>query len=227
MAVDPRNFLLNTDYPLDKIVYITSGSATVNFSDEITIAHGLGFAPLVFGIWSLDSDFSTSQEFDMMSSDLYSSNYPYVTRLEADATNIYASFQNSEFVDETFYYKLFALEPTDSTADIAPTSSDASAASFVLNTDLNYLKLHSSGIKVVSSAPDTVTHGLGYIPVVMLWQEGGGTHANSIYPINQPTIYVHADYVAGYPLTPSVTTTTISFPVTGTFHWRVYCDEQA
>lgn len=224
---DARHFLLNTEYPLDKIIYMTSGSVVVNFSGEITIPHGLGFAPLVFGIWSLNSDFSTSQEFDMMSSDLYSPDYMYVTRLEADDTNIYASFQNSEFSNETFYYRLFAYEPTDSTADITPTSSDTLATNLLLDTDLNYLKLHSSGIKVVSSAPDTVTHNLGYIPVIMLWQEGGGSHANSIYPINQPTIYVHADYATGYPLTPRVTTTSIIFPSTGTYHYRIYIDEQA
>lgn len=222
---DARNFLINTDYPMDKIIYMTSGSAVVNFSDEITIAHGLGFAPLVFGIWSLNSDFSTSQEFDMMSSDLYSPDYMYVTGLEADATNIYASFQNSEFSDVTFYYRIYAFEPSDEANAIAPTSSNTLTTNLLVDTDLNYLKLHSSGIKVVSSAPDTVTHNLGYLPTVMIWKEGGGVHAGSIYPIYQPTIYVHADYAIGYPLTPSVTDTTISFPTTGTYHYRIYADE--
>ena len=227
MSVDPRNFLMNTDYPIDKIIYLTSGSVTVNFSREVTIAHNLGFAPLIFGIWSLNSDFSTSQEFDMMSSDLYSPNYKYVSRIEADATNIYASFQNSEFTNVTFYYKIFAFEPTDVAETIKPTSSDTLTTNMLLDTDLNYLKLHDSGIKVVSSAPSTVTHNLGYLPTVMLWQEGGGAHANSIYPINQPTIYVHPNYSAYYPLTPSVTTTTINFPRTGTYHYRIYKDDQA
>ena len=55
--VDPRNFLLNTDYEMDKIVYFKEGSLNAGQYD-VDMPHGLNFTPLVFGVCAFNSDFS-------------------------------------------------------------------------------------------------------------------------------------------------------------------------
>lgn len=224
---DPRNFLLNTDHPLDKIVYMTSGSFTVSSSTskEVTITHSLGFIPLVFGVWSLDSSFSNPQEFDMLSSDLYAADFPYVTWLESDVNSVYITFQNNSGANKTMYYRIYAFEPSNSQSIINHTSNIVDFSSYIINTDLKYLKLYMSGIKIVTSPTEYVYHNLGYRPAVMLWEYNNFTHSNSITPINQPVLYVDSAYSTGFPFTPYVDTEKINFPTAGTFHYRIYLDD--
>ena len=58
--VDPRDFLLNTDYEMDKIVYFKEGSLNSGQTD-VSIPHKLGFAPLIFGICAFNEDFSDAR----------------------------------------------------------------------------------------------------------------------------------------------------------------------
>ena len=57
---NPNNFLINTDYPLDMIIYYKFYELTTNGSSSqtVTIPHGLGFTPLLFGVWSTTPDFA-------------------------------------------------------------------------------------------------------------------------------------------------------------------------
>ena len=55
-------FLLNSDYPLDQIVYNSAFETTASSGGTInkTIPHGLGFKPLLFGVYATKPDFSDS-----------------------------------------------------------------------------------------------------------------------------------------------------------------------
>ena len=63
--VDPREFLLNTDYEMDKIIYFKEGKVNnpINNYETISIPHNLGFAPLIFGVCSFNSSFTNTRSF--------------------------------------------------------------------------------------------------------------------------------------------------------------------
>jgi hypothetical protein len=206
---DPKKFLLNSDYPLDKIVYMTSGTFVSNAvgGGSVTIPHGLGFMPLPYIQWSLNSDFSTCQEITERPGDLYPTVFPYIVSYESNATNIIINFFNGALAQTTYYYRIICFMPTDINADV--TNIASLADDFILNTDYNYTKLFMSGINTST----TVTHNLGYVPQVMWWYESSADKILS--PVN-----------LGYPTTntPYVTTTTVVFPNTN-YHYRIYIDE--
>lgn len=169
MTVDPRNFLLNTDYEMDKIIYYNSGSITVSSIVETkTFAHNLGFTPLVFGVCSQNSDFSESHTFPY----LLQTQSDYLSfEVKADSSNIvvtYYDYNNSS----TMYYRIYAFEPSDSQHTVVPTASNAKK--FILNTDYNYCKLFKKGIISNTVGTHTVSHNLGYIPQVLVWGEKSG-----------------------------------------------------
>ena len=178
MTADPRKFLLNTDYEMDKIIYFTSGTITADEGAK-TIAHNLSFTPLVFGICAFNSDFTDSRTIPY----LYQTQ-TNTTQLEAKAnsTNIEITCLNYEDPTATMYYRIYAFEPSNSTAEVSPTSGNASK--FVLNTDYNYCKLFSKGILDNTVGTHTIDHNLGYIPQVLAWGEKNGY----TFPIenNQP-----------------------------------------
>ena len=162
MAVDPRNFLFNTDYEMDKIIYFTSGSITANEYQK-TITHNLGFKPLIFGVCATASDFSDPRTIPYENITQDNSIWFYA---KASASNRYLEFVNFSDQNAKMYYRIYAFEPSDSNADIVPTGDNASQ--FILNTDYNYCKLHSKG---ELNEGGTVTHNLGYIPQVLAWYE--------------------------------------------------------
>lgn len=170
-----RYFKLTTDFPLDKVIFLNSGSATVPFPTAgftVVIPHGLPFTPLVGGSWDITSTFNTN--YDYFTGTVPSSN-PLATvfnielDIEADATNITITPINVSGAPVTVYYRIFALEPSDSHADIPFTASAGS--NFILNTDNNYTKLYLEDFINSPAIPSTttVTHNLGYAPQVMAW----------------------------------------------------------
>jgi hypothetical protein len=170
-----KNFLLTTDYPLDKVVYLNSGSATVPFPTAgflVTIPHHLPFTPLVSGNWALTSNFSVSYEYG---SGTFPSNnagaqlFNIKMDIYADATNVYVSPVNVSGSPAVIYYRIFGLEPSDSQADLPFTAS--AGDSFVLNTDFNYTKLYVEEVITSPSKPSTQTilTNLNYRPQVMPW----------------------------------------------------------
>lgn len=198
MPANPLNakeFLLSTDFPLDKVVFLTSGSYVVPSpvaGNKLTIPHGLPFIPLVSGSWDVTPSFSTN--YDYYTGTIPSSNpaTPFNLELDitADATNIYINPINVTGSPQTVYYRIFALEPSDSQANLPSTV--ASADSFILNTDYNYTKLYLDGVITGIGFPSTftVTHGLGYPPQVLAWQTDP---FNGLKPAEQ------ASMVAGSP----------------------------
>ena len=123
MAVDPRNFLLNTDYEMDKIVYFTSGSIAQN-DNARTIAHGLSFTPLIFGICSFNSDFTDCRSIPY----LYQTQATTVSfEAKANGSNIVVEHLDFDSPSRPMYYRLYAFEPSDSHANVPATSNNASS----------------------------------------------------------------------------------------------------
>lgn len=202
-----KNFLLTTDFPLDKVIYLQSGSDTIPFPTAgyvVTIAHGLPFIPLVSGSWSLTSDFSLLYEYGsgtFPSSNIGASNFDQSMTISADSVNVYITPINVSGSSFTLYYRIFAFEPSDSNEDLEPTAS--AGDDFVLNTDYNYTKLYLNDV-ILSPAVGTevILHNLGYEPQVMAWVNDAG--------ITKPIDVSEAPTLGTY-VTAVVTDTTLEF----------------
>lgn len=164
MAVDPRDFLLNTDYELDKIILVKTG----DFVETVDIPHDFSFIPLPFGVWSTDSSFSSVNALGAFAT---SSDIAHTPPLGVVCTayndKITLDARGSGYDSTRIYYRLYAFEPSDTTNTIAPTSDLASK--FILNTDYNYRKLKASG--EFTQDGQEYQHNLGYIPQVMVWSK--------------------------------------------------------
>lgn len=220
---DARNFLLNSDYPLDKIVYMTSGSASTTFySVDVTITHGLGFIPLPYIQWSFTSDFAVCYESLERTSDLYPPSFPYYTHIRANSTNIVFEFTKSDITGPqlTFYYRLICFSPHDVVADVSNIANLAD--NFILNTDYNYTKLYLNDTITTTTEPQSVAHNLGYIPQVMCWVETAG----SVSPLPYSFIKANANNnlpANGYGSL-NITTSNMVFNKLGKYHYRLYLD---
>jgi len=175
---DPRNFLMNTDYPFDIVISLKSGSFSVSgFHGNadpfvVPVPHGLGFAPLPSGNWSLSSDFSLQYEHGTGdfpgSAGLF---YNTLINVCADATNYYLLVENAS-ATRTIYYRLFGLQPSDNTSDIVPIANLGDT--YLLSTDYNNMKLFDGSTVNLPATPTVsinvpIFHGLGYIPRTMGW----------------------------------------------------------
>lgn len=206
--VDPRDFILNTDYEMDKIVFYKTGELPAGSYDE-PIKHGLSFAPLVFGVFSYVDDFSGPRPIPY--SFITPDNTINVDAL-ADSENVYLSYINYAGTPAKIYYRLYGFEPSDSHAHVPSTS--RYAGEFILNTDYNYCKLKQKGV-VNATSTVTIKHGLGYLPQTLVWGETGG----NIFPIN--TSYL------GYPGAPNAKINAQSLVLSNIerAHYRIYYDE--
>ena len=206
MAVDPRDFLLNTDYEMDKIIYFKEGTLNAGQYD-IDSPHGLSFTPLIFGVCAFNSDFSDARGVPYQA--LTASNSVQFTAA-ANATNVRVSYINGSGSPSKIYYRLYGFEPSGSTATVPATSTAANQ--FILNTDYNYCKLLSKG---TAGPTATVNHNLGYIPQVLVWRQ-----ANSwVEPVNE------SDYTSSVIVTNQ--SLIFNYPNLGidNFHYRIYYDE--
>lgn len=223
--MDFANLLLTTDKPLDKVVYLRTEAVAIPAYDykDVTIAHGLGFLPLVNAQWSTSSDFSTS--YNIGGGPNTGASRSYNTAISANATNVYLNTTNNTASAVTLYFRIYGLIPSDVNDDVTATA--ASADNFILNTDYNYTKLLEAG-KVVGPASggtfEYVTHSLGYRPQVSIWMTRAGF--TSPFIINQIT-----PGVPGFDqVLVAVTTTQIIFSFADvlasyTMHYRLYGDQ--
>ena len=174
--VDPRDFLLNTDFEMDKIIYFKEEKLTSHYQSA-TIPHSLGFAPLIIGVWSETADFAVPHPFSPIDVvDPSNGTYPiktvtcYITEETIEFLCYFGSLNNP--TDFTFYVRLYGFEPSDVNKNVPKTSFNANT--FVLNTDYNYLKLYEKGVKDIDisgqyPAAVTITHNLGYVPQALFW----------------------------------------------------------
>lgn len=224
---DPRNFLFTTDYPIDQIILLHSGSIDFTTSGtDYQFAHGLGFTPLVKATWSTTSDFSTTYGVGdgPISSSPSTPFLPELSFARADSTNVYLSWGNPGGVTNA-YIRVYGLMPSDVNADVEPTASAGDR--YVFNTDYNYTKLVEGGVTASSSvagSAEVVTHSLGYYPQVEVWYEKGGY----IWASTHPTVYDSATRLSEAYIVTSSTLTMYRDPsLSGTerFHYRIYADE--
>lgn len=217
MAVNPRKFLLNTDYEMDKIIFFTSGSIKPSDGNK-SINHTLGFAPLIFGVCSFNSNFNDPRTIP----------YNYSTQsntiaftAQATSSQIKISCTNYSNPSASMYYRIYAFEPSTSSARIAPTANVANK--FILNTDYNYCKLCKKGT-MSGNGQHSVSHNLGYIPQTLIWAESNGT----IIPIDHSNGWY--DPILGEAFGVQVNNSNVvsNFPGSAnynTIHYRIYYDE--
>ena len=171
--IDPRDFLLNTDYEMDKIIYFEEGE--MDAYDSVTLPHNLGFAPLVFGVCAFESDFSDPRSipFEYLTQDT-----TIGVQVFASDEAVYLNYINYAPNPPKVYYRIYAFEPSGSHAKIGATSKYAK--NFILNTDYNYCKLYTSGVVDHVIATHVVEHNFGYMPQVLAWFESG----DFVFPMN-------------------------------------------
>lgn len=170
-----RQMVIDTDYPMDKVIKIPSGSFTMTASGNgyVVIPHGLPFKPLCGGNWSLVSNFSVQYEF---SSGPYPAPFPgfifsRTINVYADATNIYLSYDNLSSA-VTAYYRIYCFQPPQDNSLIP--SVVAGSDSYTINSELNNSKLAFSGrVNLPAGTGSTqlvnVIHNLGVIPQAIGW----------------------------------------------------------
>lgn len=199
---NPTDFLLNTDYEMDKIIYFKSGS--IMPGETKFINHNLGIAPLVFCTCSFSEDFDDSMPSPFLqfllptgfiSFDIWANNQ--YTRIE---------YRNDQSSSQKLYFRIYAFEPSNTRISIGPTSN--LSKQFVINTDYNYCKLLTKG---VVNGDATITHNLGYVPFVLAWKEGP-------FGIAPESISRDDNYV-------EVTSTSVIIKNNTKTHYRIYCEE--
>jgi hypothetical protein len=181
-----KKFRYISDYQVDKVVWRSRGSqsiphaASTSDSVTITIPHGLGYRPLLRGVYS-DDNFVSYYE---VGNDPWFYDPTYlmwsqrlVMQVSSDATNAYVSILNWD-TTRTIAWRLIGLAPSDmpSAAVTRPPTGDGG---FFFNSDYNYLKLLRDDKQTITMPPFTstgvsVNHGLGYRPIALAWTEFSG-----------------------------------------------------
>lgn len=210
---DARNFLLNTNYSMDKIAGYRTGSFKLvlsslgSYSGEVNLSHTHGVYPLCTLVWSFNSNFSPSYTeasfIDINGVSIFCGST--TSSIKVSAFNLYSA--------ATIYYKLFYFVPDVANIDV--TSTQSSFDNFVISTDYNYMKLHMAGSLTGTNV--SVTHGLGYYPAVELWKVQNGRCYKVVY--NDVT----STTIEGERL--STSTLNLFSNVSTTWYYRIYADE--
>ena len=184
---NPNDFLLNTDYEMDKIIYFYEGKIVDDGQHYVNISIDDNFLPLVFGVWSYNKDFSDCHTFGFKGAYIdYAIFEGYLTKnvelsaqqhIDGNGNKTTHIVLDRETISGDFYVRIYGFEPEDSHRNLAATSGHAST--FILNTDYNYRKLFKKGKVELVKNPDqttgydpmTIPHNLGYKPQVMIWIE--------------------------------------------------------
>lgn len=231
---NPNNFITDSDYKLDMVAKVISGSFTfkVEYGTNngfYKVAHGLGFTPLVSGFWSLNANFEPA----------YSFGYTYYNPRDTvgtDTFGIYSVGADSQYIwlqpindvaNKTYYFKIYCLVPSYLTTRIANPSLGG-FKNFIFNSDLAYLKLFKDGqINLPSRQGQStgtsvsVAHNLGYLPFVRSWvNTPNHAYAPNVYWLNNANSGVES----------AVTNTEVRFinPAYAMAHniiYRIYADE--
>ena len=219
IAANAQNFLINSDYPMDKVVYLLSDSASMTGGTSLTIPHGLPFTPLVDMVWSYNSNFSVtySDNAGPAPSAVYGWVFDLQVTVQSDATNIYIN-AGGPAAAATVYYRVFAFQPDDSNVELPATAS--SGDSFVLNSTYNYAKLLTAGhVSYGTGAVSMVIpHNLGYIPQVKVWLKS--TRLNPLNALSDDPFLWRIDAT-----TASITVSNTSTFTAGTMYYRIYMDQ--
>jgi hypothetical protein len=177
---NPRNFIINTDFSVDHVVYIKD--VVVPFSSiGIEIEHGLGFVPLLMGLYSTD-DWNTSMPIDTPAS-----SGDNIGNLQTEAIQRVIRLINYGRLNRPVKARLFGLMPSNVNVDVTPPKIRYS--NFNFNTDFNYSKLIKADVFDTNwnSGENIIYHhGLGYIPEVEAWQEDNSGVVKKFFNIYDP-----------------------------------------
>lgn len=181
-----KKMKFTSDYPIEKVMFLTSGSAsvpnsTVDLTPGISIPHGLPFTPLPEIVWSNTSDFSIAnvRGDSAYNSSAFTTGAGQLYAVSADATNVYITRYNNSGSTQTLYYRITCLAPSDASEESVVNFTANSADKFVFNSDYNYMKLFKAG--KLTSGSNTYAHGLGYIPRVRAWYGLSGSYSPDIF----------------------------------------------
>lgn len=176
MIQNPSHFKFSSDYVVPNVAYSIEDTVRNNTGHEYDglkkITHNLGYTPLVFGVWSTQSDFSVSSgivtpggdsgeiggKFEVIATD----QYIYISAYDEDWSG-----DTPVYTPHTYYFKIYAYAPPEKADSVAPKEDDTK---FLFNTDDNYLQLVHFGKITPSSGQLYFNHNLGYTPVYLAWQ---------------------------------------------------------
>ena len=160
-----QDFLLNTDYSADKIVWLKEGSISANAgSNDIRLSNTLGVNLFVRGVFSRDN-FQTAYEFGAFKDLPNSLVLDFSSYVASDTSEVLANIWLNS--GATVQYRLWGVvnEAETQNLDINGTASDTTNK-FIVNTKYNLPRLYAEGY----ANPDTdYNHSLGFIPYVDVW----------------------------------------------------------
>ena len=222
--MEPSNFIISSDYPIDKIVWLYQGEVTTNSygSWELTIPHKLTARPYVKGVWTTN-DWATT--WTTGSQQLSGQSYTNSSQVASDGTNVYFSGYQ-ETAKKKVKYKLWGVwNEADTYSNEANPTYGMSSNRLIINTDLKYPKLIAEGYLEKNK---TYTHSLGYIPYVEIWsyrEIGINDYQDTVWAWVQ-----HSEDQFGtiYGVTPQVQITDTTIKVTNTstspskIYYRIY-----
>lgn len=160
MFQDARNFKYSSDYAGPFIVYKNDKleiKALGRGTTTTKVAHGLGFAPLLAGVWSASADFNAAQDISSGSGIDNTS-----LRVFADDTYIYCNLLAAEA--KTRYVKLIGFMNPEYNGDSGTISTEST---FNLDSDNEYIGIAKQG--VAEEGEYFVEHDLGYAPLCKVW----------------------------------------------------------
>lgn len=216
---DARRFIYNSDYTTPAFVAKWEGSFQVAAYDylDTSFDHNLPFTPLIVGQWSLNENFEPA--YDIATSNGYFVGVNWNQVAGSNATKIKFYLNNGYNTEKTYYYRLFALAPSDYDGDI-PSIEDST--NFRFNSDFNYPKLFAYGHTIITQAGDFVyNHNLGYIPQVRTWKY------DSLNDVISPFVNVHyqdGSYTTGT-VVDSTTMTIVDVLSGDEVYYHIYADE--
>lgn len=204
-----NDFRVNSDYDTPWIVWKNESQFTSGASEywaQKTIAHGLPFTPLIFGMWATNSNFLPSYDLTDDAPTYAGSGQPsFAFSAYADANNVVASLDNNTGSALTFYLRIMGFAPPEYTGSISPVDF---ASAFSYNSDHNYQKLVSQG-KLGGNG--SVSHNLGYRPQVRAWEKSAVGYVSPTRVVMNVTPEV---FTIGNPATTSTTE----------FYYHIYGD---
>lgn len=224
--VDWRKFQINSNMPTDEVVVSiqrTISGSNGTFSADIP--NPLSFAPLPFGLYSIDGGTTWS--------DINFQTANYSGSLQATQDNFYVRLV-LDYSGSSVMVRIFGFMPSDVDVSVA---APIPLSKFFINSRFRYDNLLASGTMTLSYADlwQTIyTHNLGYIPRVMLWTEEVeyGTNLKLIVPwvANGSTSVAGYNDSVAVRITATALEANIYLPgATGSrkYHYRLYGGQNA
>lgn len=220
-----QDFLLNSDYPIDKIVFLREVqipvSANTNFSE--TIAHKLGSTPFCNAVFSTDG-WNTTYQSGAQEMDDSGQSFIKKFVVASDESNVYIKGVTN--ISGTVAVRVWGVFQEDNTynVDAPPTSANTS---FIINSDYNYPSLVKDGVVDATSSPVSIEYKLGYIPFtdLWIWHKEWDDSSYRWYPVSYAFSTGWLPHSQpGAPTPPEITSSALILK-NGKYYYRIYGDD--